>query len=541
MSEFSKVGTVSPQALKAELADGREIALLDVREQGQYGEGHPFLAVPLAYSQLELEAGRLLPRLGVRMVVLDDDGADTPHALGQRAARRLQALGYSDVRVLQGGARGWASAGYTLYQGVHLPSKTLGELVEHHCHTPSVSAAQLHAMQQAGEKLLVLDGRSRSEYQKMTIPGAVSCPNAELGYRLHRLALDEQTTVVVNCAGRTRSIMGAQSLINLGVPHRVLALENGTQGWYLQDLALAHGSQQFYPEVSPDDPALQARREQAQALVERSGVQRASPAQFQQWRDDRTRSTYFFDIRTPEEFKQGPACGALHAEGGQLLQGTDLYIAVRLARVLLLDTDGVRAPLVGSWLVQMGFEVFLLEAGLVKDQSAWSWPAVPALPVLPVLTASQLRDLQEQRGAVHVIDLRLSLRFRDLHLRWAVWSTRARVRQAAQQLVDAGAGDSPLVLVTSDPRVAALAASELTAEGRLIYRTPDDAAAWTAAGLATEFSPQQPPDADCIDYLFFVHDRHDGNKQAARQYLAWEMNLVSQLNAQERAVFTLRP
>ena len=159
---------------------------------------------------------------------------------------------------------------------------------------------------------------------------------------------------------------------------------------------------------------------------------------------------------------------------------------------------------------------------------------------MTLLTASQLRELQEQAGAVHVIDLRLSLRFRSLHLRGAVWSTRALVRQTAHQLASAGAADSPLVLVASDAGVAALAASELAADGRTIYCTLD-AAAWAAAGLATESSPQQPPDADCIDYLFFVHDRHDGNKQAARQYLAWEMNLVSQLDAQERAVFELRP
>lgn len=541
----ARVEEVSAQALKVELADGREIALLDVREQGQYGQGHPFLAVPLPYSRLELDAGHLLPCLTVRVVVLDDEGGNGADALAQRAARRLQALGYRHVRVLQGGARGWALAGYTLYQGVHLPSKTFGELIEHHCHTPSISADQLQAMLQAGDNVQVLDGRSRSEYQKMTIPGATSCPNAELGYRLHRLAPDAQTTVVVNCAGRTRSIMGAQSLINLGVPNRVLALENGTQGWYLRDFALEHGSQRFYPEVSAADPALQARREQAQGLAVRTGVQPVSWAQLASWQDDSARSSYFFDIRTPEEFKHGPAYGALPAEGGQLLQGTDLYIAVRHARVVLLDTDGIRAPLVGSWLVQMGFEVFLLDASVWPSppgqaQPAWRWPALPQPAAVTLLTASQLRELQEQAGAVHVIDLRLSLRFRSLHLRGAVWSTRALVRQTAHQLASAGAADSPLVLVASDAGVAALAASELAADGRTIYCTLD-AAAWAAAGLATESSPQQPPDADCIDYLFFVHDRHDGNKQAARQYLAWEMNLVSQLDAQERAVFELRP
>ncbi|TKR54707.1 hypothetical protein D7I39_14605 [Allopusillimonas ginsengisoli] len=43
----------------------------------------------------------------------------------------------------------------------------------------------------------------------------------------------------------------------------------------------------------------------------------------------------------------------------------------------------------------------------------------------------------------------------------------------------------------------------------------------------------------CIDYLFFVHDRHDGNKEAARKYLEWETNLVSQIDDQERNTFSI--
>ena len=51
--------------------------------------------------------------------------------------------------------------------------------------------------------------------------------------------------------------------------------------------------------------------------------------------------------------------------------------------------------------------------------------------------------------------------------------------------------------------------------------------------------PGTPRDADCIDHLFFVHDRHDGNLEASRRYLEWELGLVDQLDEQERSV--LRP
>ena len=64
--------TVDPKTLKNWLHDGAEIAFFDVREHGQYGEGHPFYAVPLPWSRFELDLERLAPRPGVRMVLLDD-------------------------------------------------------------------------------------------------------------------------------------------------------------------------------------------------------------------------------------------------------------------------------------------------------------------------------------------------------------------------------------------------------------------------------------------------------------------------------------
>lgn len=530
-------GYIEAAALKNELASGQELALVDVREQGQYGEGHPFHAVPLAYSRLELDAGRLIPNLAVNIVLLDDGGGDT---LGLRAAGRLQAMGYQQVRVLKDGVSGWRAAGYTLFKGVHVPSKTFGELVETTCHTPRISPEALNFMMARGDDVVVLDGRPRSEYAKMNIPGAVCCPNAELAYRLHRLAPDKRTTVVVNCAGRTRSIIGAQSLINLGAGHPIFALENGTQGWYLKDYPLERNSSRFYPEIFAADVPLEAVRHKAAVLAQACGVKAATACQLQRWRHDHSRTTYFFDVRTPEEFKAGSAHGALHAEGGQLLQGTDLYIGVRHARVVLYDTDGIRAPLIGSWLRQMGYEVCLLGAAeplTVQDAYMASSQAV-GLPPLVKLFPAQLRALD---GAVQIVDLRSSTDFRAGHLRGAVWSTRSRIRGHVDAWNERrGKAYPPIVLVATHPQLAALAAGELSDAQRQRTRLLiADAAAWEQAGLSTESTPDFPADADCLDYLFFVHDRHEGNKRAAAQYLEWEMNLVSQLDAQEKSSFTL--
>jgi len=146
---------IDPKTLKTWLHDSREIALLDVREHGQYGEAHLFYGIPLPFSRLEVDAPRLVPRRDVRVVVYDEGDTD----VAERAARQLAALGYTDVHVLQGGARAWKAAGHVLFAGVNLPSKTFGELAEEAYHTPRVSADQLAEMLARKDKVVVLDGR----------------------------------------------------------------------------------------------------------------------------------------------------------------------------------------------------------------------------------------------------------------------------------------------------------------------------------------------------------------------------------------------
>ena len=212
------------------LHDGGELALLDVREAGQFGESHLLFATPLPYSRLELDIGPLVPRKSARIVLCDDGEAD----LAARAAKRLQALGYTDVAVLEGGTRAWKAAGHTLFAGVNVPSKLFGELVEHEYHTPRITVTELARMQAAGEDFVLVDGRPFTEYQKMSIPGGICCPNAELPYRIGAIVKNPTTKIIVNCAGRTRSIMGAQTLINFGVQNPVYALENGASDYIVK-------------------------------------------------------------------------------------------------------------------------------------------------------------------------------------------------------------------------------------------------------------------------------------------------------------------
>src|SRR5690606_27587188 len=124
-----------------------------------------------------------------------------------------------DVRVLRGGLEAWKRDGHELVTGEHSLSKALGEFVERHYHTPKISASELHAKIAAGEELVILDTRPAEEFHHIAIPGGVNAPGAELLYRAFAHVKSPTTPVVVNCAGRTRAIIGAQALLNAGFPN----------------------------------------------------------------------------------------------------------------------------------------------------------------------------------------------------------------------------------------------------------------------------------------------------------------------------------
>ena len=522
---------IDAKTLKAWLSETREIALLDVRELGQYGERHLFFAVPLPYSRFELRLRELVPNRRTRLVLYDEaDG------VAERAAMRAEAAGYENVHILRGGAAGWEAAGYTLFAGVNVPSKTFGELIELEFETPRITADKLQEMREAGDDFVLVDGRPFDEYEKINVPGGICCPNGELALRIADIAPDPETQVIVCCAGRTRSIIGAQTLIDLGIENPVAALENGTQGWFLAGYENERGASRCYPgEVRQAD--LSALRERTRKLAEARGASIISPEGLAEWLADEARTTYIFDIRTAEEFEADGVAGSIHAPGGQLVQATDRWVGVKNARLVVVDDNAVRAPMIASWLRQLGHEAHVLEGGIA------------ALARLDLPHAEQVREAGElkriapdelsglmQRGEVRVVDVRPGMSYRQSHIAGAVWSIRSKLGSAVE-------GETrPVVLVAEDAGVAALAALDLEEAGAevagLLNEGPQD---WKAAGLEIAETPDEPCDADCIDFIFHTYGRNQGNAEAARAYLAWEVGLVEQLDEQERGVFAITP
>jgi rhodanese-related sulfurtransferase len=389
-------------------------------------------------------------------------------------------------------------------------------------------------MRKAGENFVIVDGRPFSEYQKMNIPDGICCPNGELVLCIHDIAPDPKTKIVVNCAGRTRSIIGAQTLIDFGVPNPVFALENGTQGWFLAGFQLERGADRRHDHKRgrADATELQSR---ARRLATSRGVGFVDVRQAQQWLADGQRTTYLLDVRTPEEAGESGVPGFAHAPGGQLIQATDQWVGVRGARLVLMDSEQVRAPVVAGWLRQLGHEAYALEGG-AEAASAIVWEQrssatiPPTPPEMPVPTAAQAL----RQATVQAIDLRPSMIYRKEHIMEAVWSIRPRLARVV------AADKRTVLLVADDPNLAALAALDLAEAGcSNICMLQGGHAAWRAAGLPVTATPDQPSDADCIDFVFHTHARHDGSREAAQQYLSWELGLPGQLDPQERGAFRL--
>jgi rhodanese-related sulfurtransferase len=504
--------------VRREILMRREIALIDLREEDPFARGHPLFAANLPLSHLELEAFERLPRRDVRIVIYDNG-----EGLTERGARRLAALGYSDVYVMSGGLAGWAAAGFELFADVNSPSKAFGELVEARRQTPSLAAEEALALIEGPEPTVVLDARRFEEFRTMSIPTAMSVPGAELVLRAASVAGEAGATVIVNCAGRTRSLIGAQSLINAGVAGKVYALRNGTIGWTLAGQALEHGQTRRYREPPAADEA--AARAAAREVAYRAGVRRLTPADLTDLIAETHRTLYRFDPRPAEEFEAGHLPGFRNAPGGQLVQETDHAAPVRGARIVLADLRGVRADMTASWLAQMGWEAYVLDAP-AEAFSAHGPSArrLPEPPPAPMITAEAL-DARLGEGDITLIDLGPSPAYRRGHIPGAWFAIRARLDTDIANTP----GEDAIALTSPDGLLARFAAAEVAgATGRPVRALEGGTAAWAESGRPLESGFTRAASA-AEDVYRRPYEGTDAAPAAMQAYLDWEYGLVEQL------------
>jgi len=527
--DTSAARCVDAPTLRQWLSDPDEVALVDVRDGGPFSRSHLLVACNIPLAQLELKAPELLPRRDARIVLIDDPGTEGLGA-ASRAAGLLARHGYTQLFVLAGGNSAWGGYGYELFSGTNVPSKAFGEYVEHSCDTPRIDPEQLHRWQQEGKDIVLVDSRPAEEFRTVSLPGASNCPGAELVLRVPGLVRSPQTVVVVNCAGRTRSIIGSQSLRNAGLPNPVYALKNGTMGWELAGFKADHGRVDLV-DVPQGEALAQARRmaNDVAARYKVSFIDRAALAAMQA---QTHRTTHVFDVRQPGEFAHGHLPGSLNAPGGQLVQATDTFVVTRAARIVLVDSLRVQAVMTAHWLLQMGWrDVHVLTDGLQGplETGPVRRPGLgeAALPDEAISPQALAHAVSEARATV--IDVGDSFRWRRGHVPGSFYAMRSHLTDVLKRF----ALDQPLVFVCGDGRLSRFAAQDARSLGyQTVSTLAGGRAAWLAAGLATETcaTEHDPKLLTATDDMWYPpYARTSGVTEAMQQYLTWEVNLLEQL------------
>jgi rhodanese-related sulfurtransferase len=522
---------VGAAALHRLLTSDREVALLDVREEHDYAQGHILLATVLPLSQLELRIAAMVPRRGTPLVLCD--GGDM--RLAERAAARLSGLGYTDIAVLEGGVAAWREAGHQVFTTTHVLAKTFGGVAERTYRTPRITAGELKGLIDDGGDVAIFDSRTFAEFQAGSLPGAQSCPLAELVDRVPAAVRSPETPIVVNCASRTRGIVGAQSLLNLGLPNPVFVLENGVMAWTLAGGKVVGASGLVAPEPPP--ASLDDRRRIATQLARRNGVKLIDRAGLSRLQDDPARSLYVFDVRTPEAYEAGHWREARSAPGGQLIMTLPQFIATHRARVVLVDGgEALRAVTTAIWLKQIGrHDVYVLTEQPPAEEfvAGAPPPAAIGLPdgiewVEPDAAAAWVKS-----GTAAVIDLDTSLAYRDGHIPGARFAIRSRLPAGLENVAQ-----TTLILTSADGQLAAFAAADLRTSGRRIFALRGGTGAWKAAWLPIEAGNGQAlhPFEDVWHSPMRETER---KSEAYAAYLAWEMSLADQVGSDDTVAFAL--
>ena len=419
--------TISCAEVAGLLAGDRPFALIDVREAGEYNSSHIVGSSLIPRRELELRIADSVPFADTIVVLCDDDGCRAT-----LAAETLRGLGYRNAVAMAGGMACWVTERRPTEWGVNVPSKDFGEKVQVQHHVPEIDAVELRRRMERGDKMVILDTRTPEEYQRNCIPGGRSVPNGELGLHISDILddVDDDTTVVINCAGRTRSIIGTRLLQRMGVAN-VVGLENGTAGWVLAGYQLEFGADRLdLPD--PTAEGIVAAERFADRLVEQDGVRYIDVSELDSLTARaESESVYLIDVRTDSEYAEGHIPGFRWFPGGQAVQRADEVAVVHNAPIVFCCDSRARAAFTASWYRQMGFEqVYALRGGT----SAWAdsgreldsgAPAFSAQPLSDAQVNTLIPDdVEAASDSTRIIHVGLSAEFAQGHVPNASWVPR---------------------------------------------------------------------------------------------------------------------
>jgi rhodanese-related sulfurtransferase len=524
---------LSVQKIKSMIGKQVEYALIDVREQEEFSKEHQLLSCCIPYSRIELSIERLVPSKKTP-VILTDSGSNV-FMRSDRAARAVEALGYTKVYIQKNGLKAWVEAGYETFEGVNTLSKAFGELVAETCNTPLTKPEELYAMLKQDKDVVILDCRPYSEYNNMCIPDGKNAPGAELVYRVLDQAPNPETPVIVNCAGRTRSLIGVQSLINANIPNPVSALKGGTMGWELAGLKLEYGQIRYTD--FPSDESIKLACERAAIVSEKAGVKYVDLQTLKQWeREVEENTLYLFDVRQPQEFEAGHYPGSVNAQSGQLVQATDEYGAVRCGRYVVMDDTGARANMTASWLTQMGYpEIYVLIGGIPVEEMTKRVSQNKNTGIItgPAITPETLYDMVNSSNVL-LIDVGCSDTYKVGHIPGSLWVPRSRISLAKEY----NASPTSVVIVADSVLLAqnTLADAVEVWPSANVVMLSGGFSAWAESGFPIDSGMNN---ALCVadDVWYKPYEDIEADPAIMQAYFDWEYELVTKINRDGDAHF----
>ncbi|MDH3444124.1 MAG: rhodanese-like domain-containing protein [Deltaproteobacteria bacterium] len=508
------------------MASSSLYAVFDVRERGEYNARQIANATSLPRSQIELRIEELVPNRNIPLVVYDEGGTRA-----QLAARLLTDLGYADVSVLDGGIAAWEREGRPTASGVNVPSKAFGEKVQQEHAVPDISPRELKQLLDANTEILILDVRTPEEYGRFCIPGGLNVPGGDLVLWAEALRQKPETKVIVNCAGRTRSIIGTAALRRLGLTN-VLELSNGTMGWLLAGYDLETNPNRKGPRAPENSQARALGL--AMKLAEEEMIAWTSAESILEISTGKGGGvTYIIDVRSESEFESGRIAGSINVPGGQAVQRTDDFIAVKNAKVIFVSHRSARAVMAAYWYKKMGFrDVSVLQGGIQSwFESGRTLVRGPEqkypLGYERAKSAVRLRKTAEiQRvlpdSSVTILDVGVSLDYQAAHLPGAKWISRVWLElRLPRELPDEG---SPILVTCHDGVQSVFAARTLAERGYFNVSVLEGGVeAWQAAGFETE-KGLTVCWSEPIDVV--LSPSITGDKEAMQRYLDWEVKLT---------------
>ena len=313
--------------------------LIDCRERRDYVHGHWFGSNNIPLSILPIRLPFLCSDQDFPIYFLDWGDAASVVAL-----RLIEKLGYQNVTPQKTTQPTEPVVGYV--QGEYVWSKAFGEIVAHQSDILEVTPQQYMTDYQHAQ---LVDVRPAGEYNRFTLPSSVNLPNSLLLANMEQLGHNADM-VLLHCAGRTRSIIGAHTIKAAGYRGDFGIFRGGTQAWEIDGFTREHGANRTIGENIESAESVANFLKQWQ--IPSTQIQPTEISAFIETKSDHL----MFDVS--DDTANGVLVGEniIKVSGTNLVQQTDRSIARYHLPILLIDNaSGSRAAFAAYWLSRMGF------------------------------------------------------------------------------------------------------------------------------------------------------------------------------------------